>query len=344
MRLLATLRTLILVPVLALAAASCTQPVSAAIPSAVPDSHPLVGKWIDVENTDSECQPSFEFRDDGALVMSDIHGSKTYDGTLSTIDAVGYYTWSGRFRAAGGKQKCLGDESVKDAPMQLYARLVHAGAHLTLCESESIETCHVYLGRSPDRPARATRPGDLGLAEPLGTAIEHASAAPGAVVSLAAADASTPLFIVAGQPATLQCEQLGAWSIFTGSLLGTVTGARCANATHATQLAEEALADPELAALVGRGAAQLPGMALARETLEDGSTLSYFPVLAMGHGVVVLWTATLVDKAKSSAVVIQATTTQACPEVPRADTPRLCRDPKGFVIDVARALAASTTR
>ena len=341
MRLPATLRTLIIVPALAWAAAGCSKPVGAAIPTAAAESHPLAGKWIDVESTTSECRTSFEFHDDGELVVSDSQGSRTYDGTLSAIDAVGYYTWSGRFRAARGKQTCLGDESVKDAPMQLYARLVHAGAQLTLCEAESAETCHLYLGRSPDRPARATVPSDLGLAEPLGTAIEHASTAPGAVVALASADASTPLFIEAGQPTTLQCEQLGAWSIFSGSLLGSVTGARCGNATRATQLAEEALADPTLAAMMGRGAAQLPGMALTRETLEDGSTLSYFPVMAMGHGVVVLWTATLVDKAKSTAVVIQATTTQACPEVPLADTPRLCRDPKGLVIDVAKAIAAS---
>ncbi len=343
MRLPATLRTLILVPTLALAAAGCSKPASATSPTAAADSHPLVGKWIDVESTKSECQTSFEFRDGGELVMSDNQGSKTYDGTLSAIDAAGYYAWSGRFRAAGGKQKCLGDEPMKDAPMQLYARLVHAGAQLTLCEAESAETCHLYLGRSPDRPARATVPSDLGLAEPLRTAIENASTGPGVVVALAAADASKPLFVEAGQSATLQCEELGAWSIFSGSLLGSVTGARCGNATRATQLAEEALADPKLAALMERGAAQLPGMALTRQTLEDGSTLSYFPVMAMGHGVVVLWTATLVNKAKSTAVVIQATTTQACPEVPLADTPRLCRDPKGFAIDVAKALAASPT-
>jgi hypothetical protein len=78
--------------------------------------------------------------------------------------------------------------------------------------------------------------------------------------------------------------------------------------------------------------------------LADGSTLTYFPVIATGHGVIVLWTATVVDSRKSSAVVVQATTSPNCQPSPRADSPRLCTDTKGTMIAVARALAAGPTR
>ena len=166
----------------------------------------------------------------------------------------------------------------------------------------------------------------------------------GATVELMKQDASQPLFVVADEPTTLECEQAGSWSVYSGNLLGSVSGARCANAGRVAQFADGALADPSLAKLVARGAATLPALALTREKLDDGSTLSYFPVLAIGHGVVVLWTATLIDKANTSAIVVQATTSQACPEVPQASTPRLCRDPKGLVIEVAKALAAGQRR
>lgn len=277
-------------------------------------------------------------------MVDDSHGSQTHDGALAAIDTQGYYSCSGRFAAAAGTPQCLGEGLVAGAPMQIYARLVHGGEQLALCGSESIETCHAYLGRSRDRPARAARPSDLGLAESLGVAIERASAKSGATVALAAADAWAPLFVAADHPTTLQCEQLGAWSVLAGSLVGTVNGAICANAARATQLADEALADPKLPALSARGAAQLPGMAPVRETLDDGSSLSYFPVLVVGHGPVVLWTAILVDNAESSAIIVQTTTTQVCPEAPRTDTARLCLDPKGMVVEVARALSASSAR
>jgi hypothetical protein len=164
---------------------------------------------------------------------------------------------------------------------------------------------------------------------------------PGVTVELMKQDASQPLFVVvADELVSLDCEQTGSWSVYSGDLLGSVSGARCANATRVAQLADGALADPSLAKLVARGAANLPALALTREKLDDGSTLSYFQVLAIGHGVVVLWTATLIDKANTSAIVVQATTSQGCPEVPQPSTPRLCRDPKGLVIEVAKTLAA----
>ena len=323
MRLSATFRTLFLASAFGLAATGCSKPAQAAVPPVAPDSHPLVGRWIATGDANPDCPVSFEFRDDGALVMSDGQASRNYDGTLSAIDAMGYYAWSGRFRAASGTPKCLGDDPEKGSPMQLHARFLQAGAQLALCESESIETCHMVLGRSPDHPARAARLDDLGLAEPLGAAIERASGAADATTALAEADASPPMFFVAGKPATLPCEQSGAWSIFDGSLVGTVAGSRCANAGRAALLAEQSLAEPQAAA--------------ERQTLPDGSTLSYFPVVLIGHGPVALWTAVVVDKAKSSAIVVQAQTSPACP-APAAG-PRLCRDPKGLVIDVAKALA-----
>src|SRR4051812_48007418 len=105
MSLRSTSRFLLLIPAL-VAAAGCDKPASAATPPTPPDTHPLAGRWIDAEGTSADCAPSFEFRDDGAMVIGDSHGSKSYDGTLSAIDAMGYYAWSGHFRAASGVQKC----------------------------------------------------------------------------------------------------------------------------------------------------------------------------------------------------------------------------------------------
>lgn len=104
------------------------------------------------------------------------------------------------------------------------------------------------------------------------------------------------------------------------------------------------VASLERSRIKAQDAAKFPAMAPSRETLEDGSSLSYFPVMVTGHGPVALWTAILTDKTRSSAVVVQAMTSQTCPEAPQADTPRLCRDPKGLVIEVATALAASSAR
>lgn len=344
MSLLSTFRSLIVIPALAMAVGGCDKPASAATPPTLPDANPLVGRWIDTEGTSADCAPSFEFRDDGAMVIGDNHGSKTYNGALSAVDALGYYAWSGHFHAASGEQNCPGAAPANGAPLQFYARLVQGGRQLTICEAESIETCHFALVRSTDKPARATRPGDLGLVEPLGAAIEHAAAAPGAGSALAMADAWMPIFVAAGKPVPLTCEQAGAWSVFKGSLLGTVAGARCANVARATQLAEQSLADPMIAANTAQDAAKSPALVPSRETLEDGSSLFYIPVVVTGHGPVVLWTAIVIDKARSSTVIVQATTSQACPPAPLPDTPRLCRDPKGLVIEVAKALAASPTR
>jgi hypothetical protein len=343
MRLLATLRALILPLSLALALVGCTKAADAAAPIAGSEAHPLAGKWIDVRGFPG-CTPDFEFRADGSLVMSDGHGTQSFDGALGAIDAQGYYAWSGRFHAASGTPQCLLIESGAAGPIHLYGRLMKGGERLAICLSESAEDCHFYLGRSPDQPGRTVRPEELGLAEALRVAIERAAGAPGAKIALELADASTPLFVVADQPVTVSCEQAGAWSAYDGGLLGGISGARCANAARVSELAEGTLADAKLAELVKRGAPQAPGLALSRETLADGSTLSYFPVLATGHGIIVLFTATLVHPAKTSAIVVQATTTQACPQTPRADTPRLCSDPKGFVIEVAKALAASPAR
>ena len=337
------LRCLILAAALAIVIVGCDKSAVAAAPAEEHVSHPLVGRWIAADDVSFSCRTaSFEFRDDGSLVEGDGGQTQTYDGTLSAIGMSGDYRWSSHLRAIDGTPQCEGVAPTKGSPMQFHARLVHGGMDLALCESESMESCHLTLSRAPDHPARAARADDLGLAEPLGRAIEQASSSTAPHVVIGQADAAAPLFVVGEQLVPLQCEHLAAWNVYAESLLGTVGGAKCADATRATQLADGALADPKLAALLAKGAAQLPALSLTRETTADGSTLSYFPVLATGHGVVVLWTAVLVDKSQTSAVVVQATTTQGCPAVPVATTPRFCRDPKGLVMGIARALAVST--
>jgi|GEM_PF-5688350 len=179
-----------------------------------------------------------------------------------------------------------------------------------------------------------------GLAGSLGEVLESRAGASSSRADLMAQEAAPPLFVTSGKPVTVDCEERATWNVMSVGLVGSVSAARCADAARMAQATEDALSDPQLMAQVARGAAELPALALVRETLSDGSTLAYFPVIAVDHGIVVLWTATMVDRTRSHALVVHATTL-GCPESKRADTPRLRTETKGTVLAVARTLAAA---
>jgi hypothetical protein len=308
---------------------------------------PLTGKWVDPAPVDANCSLSIEFHEDGSLALGDGHSTRLFDGKVASIDGQGFYKWDGRLRGETGTSQCPSgpDAGTAKAQESIYVRFAEGGARLALCQSPAVETCQLMLARSPDSAARPIRPADLGLAGPLGTALESLAGVNGRPATLMAQDAGPPVFITASGLTPVACEERAAWGVVAGGgLVGGVAAARCADGARVSQLTEARYGDPVLVAQVARGSAEQPALALVRETLPDGSTLTYFPVIATGHGVIVLWTATVVDSRKSSAVVVQATTSPNCQPSPRADSPRLCTDTKGTMIAVARALAAGPTR
>ena len=350
MRVPGTFRSLVAILFVAGAASGCDKSAASTPEPPRPDTaatSPLTGQWMDPDPVDANCRVSIEFHEDGSLAMSDGHQTRLFDGRLAPIDGQGFYVWNGRLRGETGSSPCASapDGEAAKAPMAIHARLVQGGERLALCQSESIETCQFMLARSPGAPARQARPADLGLAGPLGTALESLAGANGRPAALMAQDAGPPVFMVGNELTPVACEERAAWGVVAGGgVPGGVAAARCADAARVSQLTEAQFADPGLATRVARASAEQPALALVRETLPDGSTLSYFPVIAVGHGVIALWTATVVDSRKSSALVVQATTSPACQAPRRADSPRLCTDTQATVIAVARALAAATAR
>jgi len=292
---------------------------AAAVPAA-PAIHPLVGTWVNADGSNADCLPRFEFRADGALVASDGSGAFTYEGALRPMDARGFYVWQGRFGVASGTPRCLGEVPAPGQPQTIYARLLHGGEHLGLCRSEAIESCALYLGRPARGGARPAVPADLGLAEPLGRAIERALAGSPAGVTLAAADAGPPVIAAGAKPPVGDCTQLAAWTLMAGAVLGEVSAARCPGTVGVAATAD----------------------AGARETLAGGAVLTAFPTVLPGQDARVLWTAVVVDRARTSAVIVQASASQACGGALAAARP--CRDPAGLARDVAKTLAADAAR
>ena len=350
MRLPGTFKALVAILCVAATAIGCGKSVAStpAQPRAeAAAASPLTGKWVDPAPVDPNCSLSIEFHEDGSLALGDGHSTRLFDGKIAPIDSQGFYKWDGRLRGKAGTSQCPSgpDAGAAKAQEPIYVRFAEGGERLALCQSPAVETCQLMLARSPGSAARPMRPADLGLAGPLGTALESLAGANGSPATLMAQDAGPPVFITASGLTPVACEERAAWGVVAGGgIVGGVAAARCADGARVSQLTESRYSDPVLVAQVARGSAAQPALALVRETLPDGSTLTYFPVIATGHGVIVLWTATVVDSRKSSAVVVQATTSPNCQPSQRADSPRLCTDTKGTVIAVARALAAGPAR
>lgn len=69
-----------------------------------------------------------------------------------------------------------------------------------------------------------------------------------------------------------------------------------------------------------------------------------FPVVAIGHGVLVAQTAVLVTAGGRRAVVVQADTSKLCESYGLQDKTALCRDPRQALMDIARRVEGRFAR
>lgn len=129
---------------------------------------------------------------------------------------------------------------------------------------------------------------------------------------LALADRANPVFPgeAAGHFEQVRCEKLAAFA-FLGyaNQLGSIAATHCMDASRVRELAAKSrarLAATLKALSVSDEDARKAGWYYAAETLGDGSEFFYFPVLAVGHGVLGAFTGVLLDRNSGAAAVIQA--------------------------------------
>jgi hypothetical protein len=126
--------------------------------------------------------------------------------------------------------------------------------------------------------------------------------------------------------------------------LGGFTAAACKNGARVRELSAKSRA--RLAAMlkslpiVKDEDARKIGWYYELETLSDGSELHYFPVLAIGHGVVAVYTAALYDKKSGTAVIVQATPYPMCENF-RKDYEPFCADVRKGLKRMALTLQGS---
>jgi len=81
------------------------------------------------------------------------------------------------------------------------------------------------------------------------------------------------------------------------------------------------------------------GWLYVKKSYSDGSLVHYFPVIAVGHGILSAPTVLLISKQKDQAIIVQANVTNLCGEgrSMQNQTP-LCSDTQAALIDIARRL------
>jgi hypothetical protein len=114
----------------------------------------------------------------------------------------------------------------------------------------------------------------------------------------------------------VDCEKLASYEIYgDASQLGQISVAVCNDGIRVRSLAERA--PGSLSAVlkqlpVNAADARKMGWYYSHNILVDGSTFYYFPVIAMGHGVLAAYTAALISKSSRRSVVIQISTYPLC--------------------------------
>jgi hypothetical protein len=165
---------------------------------------------------------------------------------------------------------------------------------------------------------------------------------------LAVADASAPAFPGEATNAVVQveCERLAAYRILGyGNDQGSLAVAACNDQPRLRDLAIKARGRVDAALesfLAPEQLRAVPGMGwhYAREVSSDGSESYYFPVIAVGHGVLSDFTAIYLDKALRRAVVVQVSPEPMCGSSRPlyAESP-LCTDLEATLKRLAKAIA-----
>ncbi len=163
--------------------------------------------------------------------------------------------------------------------------------------------------------------------------------------TLALGDRTNPIF--PGEAANnfeqMPCEKLAAFQfIGYGNQLGGITAALCKNGARVRELSANSRA--RVAAMlktfpVNDADARKIGWYYSLETLSDGSEFYYFPVLAVGHGVLSAYTGALYDKKSGMAAVVQATPYPMCEHFRKYyDGSPFCTDIRQTLMRVARTI------
>ena len=143
------------------------------------------------------------------------------------------------------------------------------------------------------------------------------------------------------------CERLAAFG-FLGyaTELGKLTAAACKNGARVRELSAKARARLPLmmAGLpIKEEDARKIGWYYAQETLSDGAEFYYLPLIAVGHGVLGVYSGVLYDKKTGSAVVIQTEARQMCGEnfVKEFKDAPFCADMRGTLKRLAQSIRAA---
>lgn len=143
--------------------------------------------------------------------------------------------------------------------------------------------------------------------------------------------------ISAGEVFAAPCEEMAALTMLGyGNELGRITAGRCSSGFNAGTLAGRARASLQS---VQRLAGPRAGGEVIEEKLPDGATLVRFPLVLVGHGLVVIHSAAIIEPESGAAVIVQASNRPMCDNLRRFfDKAPLCTDPSAFLKDVATGL------
>ena len=317
--------------------------VAAAAPACAAQPHPVTGTWHMFIESPVRCEMNYEFRADGSMTESDgDHRSLYRSAPFGPIDRLGFVRWKATVVEDNGKAGCTqGPPPAVGKTFDTWLRPMRRGVDLAICSEERADTCSFSIRRTDTSPSPPRVP-ELEFEDDLEWAIHRALPTPD--LTLMPADRGPVAFATADKPAVVDCERRGAWKLVrAGVTLGAIFGSRCADGARVAGLVDGVFADARLKSMlaeVAKNARPVGGLATSRETLADGSTLSYFPVLLVGHGIVPVWSATLVDKSRKTALAVQADTA-GCPEKGPVASLAFCADPQAVLTRVAKALAAT---
>ena len=163
-------------------------------------------------------------------------------------------------------------------------------------------------------------------------------------LSLAMREPTDPVFPGEAQDTfvSAQCNQKAAYHIVgLGNALAELVVADCLDGTHMEALVANAVRDlaKKLSDLkVSEADARKAGLYYGASTLPDGSAFAYVPLIAVGHGVAVTFTALLRPPGRGNAVVVQASLDPMC-QAFRESYHAICADPEGLLRKLAIRLS-----
>ena len=309
------------------------------------DHHPLVGTWAPSEPELPGCVSTIEFRDDGSVIMADgDHRARYSGGPLAPLDRGGVVHVQGTLVEDNGKAGCFPDHPAIGAKSESIVHMTHGGDEFIVCAPQQADMCLPPMRRRAGGVPRPARVPQIELADALAVAIENAMPSAASGYELLPGNPGPAGFVSGPKSEQVDCEEQGGWRVqFETPDRAAIFGNRCADGARVAGMTDAAFADPQLKTMMAEMATNgqpVAGFAMARETLANGVALAYFPVIAVGHGIIPVWTVTLVDKARSRAIVVQATT-MACDPKGASAKLRICTDPQAVLTDIGRTLASS---